>query len=114
MSLGAGEDLVSRIKKLAEENFPSIKDKLPSNSQVYNIKTNEGLSVTISLSNSGITVENGESKAAVATMSMSQSDLESLINGQLDGVKAFLSGRIKIQGDVFKTMMLNQILKGAH
>jgi len=113
MSSSGPDDLLGRIKELADRNFPKIKDKLPSNEQVFVLKTTAGFSAVIKLSSQAIVVESGDHPNPVSTMTMSPADLEQLMNGQLDGVQAFLSGRIKVQGDVFRTMALNNLLKGA-
>jgi len=112
MSSAGPDNLLSRIKELAYENFPKIREKLPSDEQVFVLKTTEGVSVVIKLSNKAISVEPGDYPNPVSTMTMSPSDLDLLMKGELDGVKAFLSGKIKVQGDIFKTMALNNLLKG--
>lgn len=107
------EELLSRLKVLAEKNFPRFQSQLPPVEQVYVIHTNEGLSVVVKLSNKGISIDRGDFPNPISTLTMSSSDLDLMLRGELDGVKAFLSGRIKIQGDIFKTMALNNLLRGS-
>ncbi|MEM0117030.1 MAG: SCP2 sterol-binding domain-containing protein [Conexivisphaerales archaeon] len=106
------QDLLTKLKSLADRNFPKFQNQLPAEEQVYVLKTNEGLSVVIRLSRNGISVQEGEFANPISTLTMASSDLDQMLSGQLDAVKAFLAGKIKIQGDVFKTMALNNILKG--
>jgi putative sterol carrier protein len=106
------EQILAKLRALVEKNYPQLRDRLPSEDQVYMLKTNEGLSLVVRLSKAGISVEQGEYPNPISTMSMSAADLKLLLDGELDGVKAFLSGRVRVQGDVFKTMSLNSLLKG--
>ncbi|MDG6939030.1 MAG: SCP2 sterol-binding domain-containing protein [Nitrososphaerota archaeon] len=113
MSSSDQDAFVAKVRRIADANFPAVKDKLPSTEQVYVVKTEEGLSLVVAFSSEGIRVEKGDHPQPISTMTMSQADLDLLLQGQLDGVKAFLRGRVRVQGDVFKTMALNSILKGA-
>jgi putative sterol carrier protein len=44
-----------------------------------------------------------------ATIESTHQDLVSILKGELDAVKAFFSGRIKIKGDVFAAQELNSL-----
>lgn len=108
----SNEQLLNKLKTLASSNFPKFQNQLPLEEQVYVLKTNEGLSVVIKFSRNGISIQEGEYTNPISTLTMSSSDLNQMLTGQLDAVKAFLGGKIKVQGDVFKTMALNNLLKG--
>lgn len=113
MSSINNQQLLDKLKSLASSNFARIKDQLPAEEQVYVVKVDGALSLVIKLSRNSISIEEGEYANPVSTLTISSSDLNQILSGQLDAVKAFLAGRIRIQGDIFKTMALNNILKGS-
>lgn len=53
----------------------------------------------------------GDDKPADCTIKMSLSDLTDLIGGKLDGMTAFMSGKLKIEGDMGVAMKLQSILR---
>jgi len=54
-----------------------------------------------------------EDKAADCTIVLSKSDLESLVDGKVDGTSLFMAGKMRIDGDMSVAMMLQPILSGA-
>ncbi len=60
----------------------------------------------------GGTVDN-QDLPADCTISMAKSDFESMAQGQLDPTMAFMSGKLKIQGDMGVAMKLQPLLSRA-
>ena len=56
------------------------------------------------------TVTNDD-KAADCTLKMDFSDFSDLIGGKLDGMTAFMTGKLKIEGDMGVAMKLQSILR---
>ena len=52
-----------------------------------------------------------DDKAADCTLNMAFSDFDDMINGKLDGMTAFMTGKLKIEGDMGVAMKLQSILK---
>ena len=50
-------------------------------------------------------------KAADCTLKMAFSDFDDMINGKLDGMTAFMTGKLKIEGDMGVAMKLQSILR---
>jgi putative sterol carrier protein len=53
----------------------------------------------------------GDDKPADCTIKMSLADLTDMIGGKLDGMTAFMSGKLKVEGDMGVAMKLQSILK---
>ena len=53
----------------------------------------------------------GDDKPADCTIKMSLSDLTDMIGGKLDGMTAFMTGKLKIEGDMGVAMKLQSILR---
>lgn len=52
-----------------------------------------------------------DDNAADCTIKMDFSDFDDLINGKLDGMTAFMTGKLKIEGDMGVAMKLQSILR---
>jgi putative sterol carrier protein len=52
-----------------------------------------------------------DDKAADCTLKMAFSDFDDMINGKLDGMTAFMTGKLKIEGDMGVAMKLQTILR---
>ena len=52
-----------------------------------------------------------DDKAADCTLKMAFSDFDDLINRKLDGMTAFMTGKLKIEGDMGVAMKLQSILR---
>ena len=70
-------------------------------------------SYIIKANNVAISVDPATHPAPTSTLIMSSGDLNAILDGQMDATKAFFQGKVQIKGDIFKTMALNSLLKGA-
>ena len=52
-----------------------------------------------------------DDNAADCTIKMSLSDLVDMVGGKLDGMTAFMTGKLKIEGDMGVAMKLQSILR---
>ena len=52
-----------------------------------------------------------DDKPADLTITISKSDLEAMGQGKLDGMTAFMTGKLKIEGDMGVAMKLQSILR---
>jgi putative sterol carrier protein len=52
-----------------------------------------------------------DDKDADCTVKMEFSDFDDLVNGKLDGMTAFMTGKLKIEGDMGVAMKLQSILR---
>lgn len=57
-------------------------------------------------------VSEGPSDSAECTITVAAQDFLDINNGKLNGQVAFMSGKLKIKGDMSKAMKLQQVLKG--
>ena len=57
--------------------------------------------------NNQVTEEDGE---ADTTIKVSWEDWQAMANGQLDGMTAFMTGKLKVEGDMSNAMQLQGVL----
>jgi putative sterol carrier protein len=56
-------------------------------------------------------VETGKADKPTCTLRIADSDFVDLISGKLDPMKAFTSGKLKIDGDVMKSQLIGKLFK---
>ncbi|MBK8987518.1 MAG: SCP2 sterol-binding domain-containing protein [Chloroflexi bacterium] len=78
---------------------------------VFDLSGDGGGAWTVSVANGKATVAEGASPGATATIRMAASDYEDMTSGKLNPMMAFMSGKIKVEGDL-NTVMKFQTLFG--
>ncbi|MCS7106672.1 MAG: SCP2 sterol-binding domain-containing protein [Acidilobaceae archaeon] len=70
----------------------------------------EGQMFYIEIKGGAASVKQGSHPSPIATLSMSRETLSKILRGELDAMKAFMSGQLKITGNVFDTVNLKKII----
>ena len=65
------------------------------------------------IANGSCTVAEGNSDAPTMTVTMDAADYVDMVDGKLDGMSAFMSGKLKIGGDMGLAMKLQSLFSGA-
>jgi putative sterol carrier protein len=91
------------VQQIAEQ----IKPKVESSGFDRSVKFDTGADGVIVIDGQTISTTDG---LADCTIKLSLSDLEDLISGELSPTTAFMTGRIKIEGDMSIAMALSQFL----
>lgn len=66
---------------------------------------------TVLLDGTGDNIEvSNDNKDAACTISITMDDFNDLLSGNLDPMSAFMSGKIKVEGDMSQAMKLQQFL----
>lgn len=84
-----------------------IKDKVASSGFEKSVKFDTGGNGVIVIDGASISTTDGP---ADCTIKISLNDLEALIAGDLNPTMAFMTGKIKIEGDMSVAMALSQIV----
>jgi putative sterol carrier protein len=90
-------------------NRPDVVAKIASVYQ-FNISGPEGGQWAVDCTAPGGAVRAGQGSDARCTVSCSDADFLDIVNGRLNAQMAFMSGRLRIQGDMGLAMKLQQIL----
>ena len=56
-------------------------------------------------------VEAGKTEKPTTTIKMSDGDFSQLIAGKLDGMQAYTSGKLKVEGDIMKSQLIGRLFK---
>ncbi len=77
----------------------------------FDLNGEEPLEFYFKLSDGVPEVVEGKAESSNITISMSGSDFKDLQNGTLNGMAAFMSGKLKVKGDMSLAMKLENIIK---
>lgn len=64
---------------------------------------------SVAIANDAVTVNEGATENATIELTMSESDFMDMVKGELNGQMAFLSGKLKIKGDMTLALKLQSI-----
>ena len=92
-------------------NFNAEKAGDLNASVVFDLSGNEGGAWTVTVADGKCTIQEGASDTPTATIKMAASDYEDMTSGKLNPMMAFMSGKIKVDGDL-NTVMKFQTLFG--
>jgi hypothetical protein len=107
---------VQSVKEIFERHMPArLKAKPDVVAKInavyqFNISGPGGGAWSVDCTAPGGAISEGTSAAARCTVAMTDADLVNVVNGKLNPQMAFMSGKLKIQGDMGLAMKLQQIL----
>lgn len=90
-----------------EDIAATLKPRVEASSFDRSVKFDTGGDGVIVIDGTSISTVDGP---ADCTIRMSLSDFEDLIAGELDPMSAFMTGKIKVEGDMSVAMALQQLL----
>lgn len=103
--------LKDTIKSL--EAKPDLKKEILSFNKTFQFNVSDGDPFYVEINNNGINVSQGKKESPSATITASDQTLTDVFTGQLDGVKAFMQGKLKISGDIFSVQKLSSTIMKA-
>ncbi|MEM0383305.1 MAG: SCP2 sterol-binding domain-containing protein [Candidatus Caldarchaeum sp.] len=108
--MAADEALMQAMRLVeAARTNPEVSKKASGWGKVVQFKPSDGKPFYIHSSAGVLAVSEGLHPNPSASIESTHRDLVSILKGEMDAVKAFFSGRIKIKGDVFAAQELNSI-----
>ncbi|MEM0138682.1 MAG: SCP2 sterol-binding domain-containing protein [Thermoplasmatales archaeon] len=104
-------ELLKNVVKSLEQ-LPDLKKEITSMNKTFQFNVSDGKPFYVTASGGDIVVEEGTKQPASATISSTDQVLSDVFSGKLDGVQAFMQGKLKISGDIFSVQKLSSsILK---
>lgn len=78
---------------------------------VFDLTGDGGGQWTVQISNGGCNVKEGAAADPAATVHMSADDYVAMMTGNLNPMMAFMSGKVKVEGDLSSVMKLQQVFE---
>jgi len=104
---------VEEFKKVIEDLFAKAIEKEPSIkswNKVYQFAVKDGPKFYVEIKDGAINVVEGEHPRPIATLTTDSETLKKILSGELDAMKAFMTRKIAITGNVFDTMNLKKLI----
>ncbi|MEM1944484.1 MAG: SCP2 sterol-binding domain-containing protein [Nitrososphaerota archaeon] len=111
----SGREAYQQASRIVEavKGRPELLNKMSGWERIFQFKPSDGEPFYIEVSSNTIRLVEGLHPTPTSTIEASQQDLVSVMKGELDAVKAFFSGRLKVRGNIFATQELNDILSSS-
>jgi len=109
----------------AAEGGPGVKEVFAKMPEAFRPEKAAGVNVLFQFSISGAAggdwfvevrdaackVEAGKAEKPTTTIKMADGDFLALIAGKLDGMQAYTSGKLKVEGDILKSQLISRLFK---
>ena len=76
---------------------------------IFQVNLKEGGEYYIGIQNSDFTIEEGSHNSPSVTLTTDQSTLKGIIDGSVNGMQAFMMGKLKFSGDMGLAMKLKDL-----
>ena len=103
------EEAWEKIETALNENPKPIEGM--NNVYQFDISGEDGGSYQLHLADNQAKVEKGTPSEADCTLQMALSDFKEMLLGKLNGTAAFMSGRLKVKGNIGLAMKMENILR---
>lgn len=106
------KDDLSVIVEKAKET-PAVTNELSSWTKTFQFNVSDGSPYYVSIEKGQVSLNEGSAQSPSATVSATDEVLIELFSGKLNPVQAFMSGQLKVTGDIFSAQKLTSIINKA-
>lgn len=103
------KEVVTGLSSVLQNNV--TKNKGVNGVFQFDISGDEPMAFYFKLDDGAPTVAEGTADSSSITISMASSDFKDMVDGKLNGTMAFMSGKLRIKGDMSLAMKLESIIK---
>lgn len=102
----------SIISELVEKakTLPDLSSELSGFNKSFQIKPSDSNPFYVEIKDGTISLNEGETQGPSATVMGTDQVLSEIFSGQQDAVKAFMTGKLKVSGDIFSAQKLTGIM----
>lgn len=107
------EDLYDLVREMVRKvnQLEHVKQRLANWDKVFQFNPSDSDPFYVSVKRGAIEVTKGSHQDPEAILEASSNDLMAIIKGEMDGIKAFFAGKLKVKGNVFSVQDFYSILK---
>jgi len=103
------KEVVTGLSTVLQNN--AAKNKGVNGVFQFDISGDDPMAFYFKLDDGAPTVGEGTADSPSITISMASADFKDMVDGKLNGTMAFMSGKLKIKGDMSLAMKLESIIK---
>jgi putative sterol carrier protein len=111
--LASIEEIKQAIEQVIEKAKPKLGDEIKTWNRVFQFELSDSTAFYIEISGGEVKVVEGRHERPTAVLKTDPETLEKMLRGELDAMKAFMFGKLKITGNVIETMKLRRLLEAA-
>ncbi|MHB8397021.1 MAG: SCP2 sterol-binding domain-containing protein [Thermoplasmataceae archaeon] len=105
------EHMAEMVGKLKAN--PGILDSVSGMNKTFQFDLEDGEKFYLRVENGDISVMDGVATSAAATILASPALILDLMSGKADAIKSFMSGKLKVKGDIFSAQKITDLMKRA-
>jgi putative sterol carrier protein len=106
MAFESVREILEGISEIEPEKIQGINGVM-----LFDTTGEDGGQWTLTLTDGGITLEEGETTTPDVTFSMDAQDFVDIANGELNAISAFMQGKVKVTGNMALAMRLQSLLE---
>lgn len=95
------------------DGFPDVKKEIVSMNKSFQFNVSDGSPFYIQIVDGNVNLVEGTFQSPSATISATDQVMTDIFSGKLDGVQAFMQGKLKISGDIFSVQKLSSTIQKA-
>src|SRR5690625_4261607 len=103
------EEILQKIERKVQENPKAIEGL--NATYMFHINGDDGGDYHVTFADSKASINEGESKKADCIISINVENFKKMIQGNLNATTAFMTGKIKVKGNMGLALKLESILK---
>lgn len=103
------------LKKTVDllDQKPDVKKEILSFKKVFQLEPTNSSPYYVDLTADSVQIVEGKHPTPTATIIADDQVLEDVFSGKMDGIKAFMTGKLKIKGDAFSVQKLSSAINKA-
>jgi len=109
----SAQEIMSLLEQVASKAKERLGSEIASWNKVFQFELSDGTNIYIEISGGDIKVVEGKHPKPTAVLRTDPETLLKILRGELDAMKAFMFGKLKITGNVIETMKLRKLLEAA-
>lgn len=102
-------NVISEIVEKAK-TVPDLSSELSGFNKSFQIKPSDSNPFYVEIKDGSINLSEGEVQGPSATVMGTDEVLSEIFSGKQDAVKAFMTGKLKVSGDIFSAQKLTSIM----
>jgi putative sterol carrier protein len=106
MAFTSVKEILEGISEIDREKIQGINGVM-----LFDASGEGGGQWTLTLTDGGVTLEEGETATPDVTFFMAAQDFVAIANGQLNAISAFMQGKVKVTGNMALAMRLQSLLE---